>query len=520
MWHRTTANSVALLLTVATSMAAPQFTPRATHIDHQYLGGWEHFVGGGVAAFDCNNDQLPELYFAGGTAPATLLRNATGERGADIDFEKMAAEEIELTRVIGAYPLNINNDAHTDLVILRVGENMLFEGQGDCRFARSDLLDGLEVDHWTTAFSAIWEANQELPTLAFGNYVDRKDPEGPFGTCEPNIVLRPEGNRYNEATELTPGYCALSILFSDWSGQGQQDLRVSNDRHYYLNDGQEQLWQFTAERPHLVTAGEGWQKHQIWGMGIASRDINFDGVPEVYLTSMGDQKLHSLAQNAEGPTFTDAAYEKGITAHRPYLGDEGRPSTGWHAQFGDVQNDGLDDIFVAKGNVDQMIGVAMRDPNNLLVQQPDGRFVEQGDVAGIASLDRSRGGALIDLNLDGKLDLVVNNRRAEAEIYQNTTADPGNWLAIKLEQLAPNRDAIGAWIKVRTPERTYSREITVGGGHAGGQLAPAHFGLGDQAKVEMQVIWPDQTKSDWQTLETNQAYQVARDGAALVISAY
>lgn len=520
MWLRSIASTAILLAMTGTAIAAPQFTPRATHIDHQYLGGWEHFVGGGVAAFDCNDDQMPELYFAGGSAPATLLRNVTAERGADIDFEVMAASAIAVTGVTGAYPINVNNDAYTDIMILRVGENILFEGQGDCRFVRSKLLDGLEGDAWTTAFSATWQTGEKLPTLAFGNYVDRKDPEGPFGTCDVNYVLRPQGESYDKAITLAPGYCALSILFSDWGGRGQQDLRISNDRHYYLKDGQEQLWQFDADSAHLVTADEGWKKHQIWGMGIASRDINFDGTPEVYLTSMGDQKLHSLSPAANGPTFTDAAFDKGITAHRPYMGDDGRPSTGWHAAFGDVQNDGLDDIFVAKGNVDQMIGAAMHDPNNLLVQQPDGRFVEQGDVAGIASLERSRGGALIDLNMDGQVDLVVNNRRAKAEIYQNTTADMGDWLAIKLSQTGANRDAIGAWIKLRTPERTYSREITLGGGHAGGQLAPAHFGLGEQAKVDVQVIWPDQTKSDWQTLETNQTYQVERDGAELVISAF
>jgi hypothetical protein len=520
MWLKSV-TGIAIALTMAgTSVAAPQFTPRATHIEHQYLGGWEHFVGGGVAAFDCNNDQLPELYFAGGTAPATLLRNATDEHGADIDFEVMDVGAIAVTGVTGAYPINVNNDAYTDLVVLRVGENMLFEGQGDCQFTRSDLLDGLEGDAWTTAFSATWETGQARPTLAFGNYVNRKDPDGPFGTCDDNYVLRPQGERYEELTELSPGFCALSILFSDWAATGQQDLRISNDRHYYLNDGQEQLWQFDANGAHLVTADEGWKKHQIWGMGIASRDIDFDGTPEVYLTSMGDQKLHILDPEADGPTFTNVAFDRGITAHRPYLGDDGRPSTGWHAAFGDVQNDGLDDIFVAKGNVDQMIGVAMHDPNNLLVQQADGRFVEQGDVAGIASLDRSRGGALIDLNRDGLLDLVVNNRRANAEIYQNTTAGAGDWLAIKLTQPGHNRDAIGAWIKLRTADRTYSREITIGGGHAGGKLAPAHFGLGDQDNVDMQVIWPDQTVSDWQEIDSNRSYHVMREGSRLLIARY
>ncbi len=167
-----------------------------------------------------------------------------------------------------------------------------------------------------------------------------------------------------------------------------------------------------------------------------------------------------------------------------------------------------------------MISAAMQDPNNLLVQQPDGRFVEMGDVAGIASLARARGGALVDLNLDGRLDLVVNNRRSNVEIYQNMTSDSGNWLSVKLNQPDQNRDAVGAWIKLRTPERTYSREITIGGGHAGGTLAPAHFGLGANEQVEIMVIWPGSVSSNWHTIDANKHYRVTRKKDQALVEAY
>jgi hypothetical protein len=65
-----------------------------------------------------------------------------------------------------------------------------------------------------------------------------------------------------------------------------------------------------------------------------------------------------------------------VTAHRPYVGDDLRPSTAWHTQFEDVNNDGLVDLFIVKGNVDEMPDFAMHDPNNLLLQTPDGKFVE------------------------------------------------------------------------------------------------------------------------------------------------
>ena len=59
------------------AQAEPLFQPVAIP-DHVYSGGWEHFVGGGLAVFDCSGDGLPELYAAGGENPGTLLRNTSG----------------------------------------------------------------------------------------------------------------------------------------------------------------------------------------------------------------------------------------------------------------------------------------------------------------------------------------------------------------------------------------------------------------------------------------------------------
>jgi len=496
-----------------------RFEPRIGEIEHQYVGGWEHFVGGGVATFDCNDDRLPDLFVAGGSAPSKLLINKTDVNGS-LAFADQTPDTLAITSATGAYPIDIDSDGHKDLVVLRVGENKIYRGNGNCQFEPFEAVNLSSDDRWTTAFSATWEKNQNLPTLAFGNYVDRANPDGPFGACDTNQLYRPNNQHYDQPIELAPGHCALSMLISDWGRNGIPDLRISNDRHYYLKDGQEQLWSIGPE-PRQYGSDDGWVTHRLWGMGIASRDISGDGLPEIYLTSMGDQKLHSLSiDDAIKPTYSDAAYEKGITTHRPYMGDDGRPSTGWHVEFGDVQNDGLDDIFVAKGNVDQMISSAMADPNSLLVQQTDGRFVEQGNTANVGNPERSRGAALVDLNLDGKLDLVVINRRANMEIHQNVTADTGNWIGLSLKQPAPNLDAIGAWIEIDTGGQTIARELTIGGGHASGALVPQHFGLGAHKNAKLRIIWPDGQSSSWQEIEAQKYWVVERQGNDFRASAY
>ncbi|MBV7408324.1 CRTAC1 family protein [Maritimibacter sp. DP1N21-5] len=488
--------ALCLIASPAVAQEVPVFIPVPV-AEHIYAGGWEHFVGGGVAAFDCSGDGLPELYAAGGTNPAQLFLNDTPEPGATLAFHPETPEALALTGVIGAYPLDIDGDGELDLAVLRVGEDQLLRGLGNCAFEPFDL-GFTSADHWTTAFSVTWETGQTLPTLAFGTYVDRTRQDGPFEACDVTLLYRPEGDRYGPPTELAPGWCALSMLFTDWNRDGRADLRVSNDRHYYVRGGEEQMWAM-EETPRLYGPEDGWQSYKLWGMGIASRDISGDGFSDVYLTSMGDQKLQVFDHGAGGPVYTDATYGRGTTAHRPHVGGDGRPSTGWHAAFGDVNNDARDDIFVAKGNVEQMPDAAMKDPNSLLIQQEDRTFSEASVEAGIATMERSRGAALADLNLDGSLDLAVINRRAAMEVYQGP-APMGHWLLVRLQAPVPNTGGIGAFIELRTEAGTQTREVTVGGGHAGGDTGWMHFGLGDASEAEVRVIWPHDAVGDWQTI--------------------
>ena len=202
--------------------------------------------------------------------------------------------------------------------------------------------------------------------------------------------------------------------FSSATGTGREarDLRMTNDRHY-SSDGQEQLWKVAdGEPPRLYTEANGWQTLSIWGMGIASYDLTGDGYPEVYLTSQGDNKLQTLADGPDQPNYVDIALDRDANAHRPFTGDDLLlPSTAWHAEFQDVNNDTYIDLFVAKGNVEAMPEFAGADPSNLMLGGPDGTFTEGAGAAGIVNFARGRGAALADFNFDGLLDLVEVNRR-------------------------------------------------------------------------------------------------------------
>ncbi|MEP2641449.1 CRTAC1 family protein [Roseobacter sp.] len=443
---------------------------------HSYTGGWDHFVGGGVAVFDCNGDALPDLLAAGGTRPAHLMVNQGG-----MQFATAPLPDFDATT--GAYPLDVDGDGHLDVMLLRVGENQLLRGDGACGFTPANAAFGFDGGaRWSTAFSATWQG--DAPVMAIGNYVDRDDPNGPFEACDDNSLHHWTGDAF-AARDLSPGFCALSVLFAQ-DASGAKRLRLSNDRHYYVRAGSEQMYDLDAQR--FLGPEDGWNTLRLWGMGIASRDITGDGRAEVMLTSMGDQ-LMQIAQ-PDG-SYSRAPYGLGTYAQRPHLGDDGRPSTGWHAEFGDVNNDARPDLFIAKGNVDQMPGLAMEDPNSLLVQRPDGTFYEASVAAGVATVERSRGAALADLDGDGRLDLVVVNRRAPMELYRNITQGTGQWLAIDLRLDGPNTRAVGARVTLTAGGVTQTQEVTVGGGHAGGQAGPLHFGLGAADAADIVVHWPD-----------------------------
>jgi enediyne biosynthesis protein E4 len=90
-----------------------------------------------------------------------------------------------------------------------------------------------------------------------------------------------------------------------------------------------------------------------------------------------------------------------------------------------VNNDGRLDLFVAKGNVAKMPDFAALDPNNLFLGKADGTFVEAGDRAGVASMGIARGAQVVDLNLDGLLDIVTVNRWTPAEVWRQTGESAG-----------------------------------------------------------------------------------------------
>ena len=145
--------AVIAALSAAPAIADPLFVDRAPYLSLllPYTGGWEHFVGGGVASFDCDQDLFPELFVAGGASDAVLLRNTTNMRADAVSFSPRTPEILRISGVTGAYPFDLDGDGILDLFVMRVGENRLLKGGPDCTFLpfKNIRFDG--GNRWTTA---------------------------------------------------------------------------------------------------------------------------------------------------------------------------------------------------------------------------------------------------------------------------------------------------------------------------------------------------------------------------------
>jgi hypothetical protein len=96
-----------------------------------------------------------------------------------------------------------------------------------------------------------------------------------------------------------------------------------------------------------------------------------------------------------------------------------------------------------------------------------------------------------DFDGDGRIDAAVSALARPAELWWNRSPRAGHWLAFQLEGVRSNRDGIGAFIRVDTPDGPRFNHMTSSLGYASTSLGPVHFGLGPHAKApKVEIRWP------------------------------
>ena len=181
--------------------------------------------------------------------------------------------------------------------------------------------------------------------------------------------------------------------------------------------------------------------------------------------------------------FSDATYASRI----------GRLSTdhsGWGNGFVDLDNDGWKDLFTANSHVNDRVEAFeshIYKEANTIFRNVEGKFNDCTPPTMKTTVKAHRGAAFGDFNGDGRLDMVVSALGDAAELWQNTSPNPGNWIAFRLIGTRSNRDGIGARIRIANQWN----EMTSAVSYASASLIPVHFGVGKAQRVDdVEIRWP------------------------------
>jgi hypothetical protein len=503
-----------------TAKSGVDFVGKASHTSMKYL---LETMGSGVALFDYDNDGLLDLFCANGapladpTAPGTIPRktgpaywNRLYHQKKDGTFEDvtqkagLAGAGYDMGIAVGDY----DNDGYEDLYVTGYGGNHLYHNNGNGTFTDVTQSSGTGGSGWSTSAAWVDLDNDGLLDLVVLRYMkwDFSDiwcgehEPGHRAYCHPDLfppiaplVYHNEGNGHftEEAAKVgldKPGK-GLGIAIGDYDRDGHIDLFVANDsmlEFLYHNKGNG-TFEENGLMSEVAVDGDG---KTYAGMGVAFQDADNDGLPDLMVTDLANQKYALYKNNGDG-SFTYDTYSSGV-------GGETLLHSGWGTAFLDYDNDGLKDLVVAQGHDIDNISLDFpqlhyKEPLLLLHNDGGEKFTDVSAASGGVFKERwvGRGLARGDLNNDGRPDLVVSTNDGPTYVVMNETKNANHWITLELVGHKSNRDAIGAVIQLTTAKGPQWWTVSTAGSYLSSSDKRAHFGLGTEAEAKsIEIHWP------------------------------
>ena len=523
--HRLLLAAALLLLLPAVASAQPLFVDEAASrgLDFTYQNGagpdlyYPEIFGAGAALFDYDGDGDLDVYLLQGgpldAEPAARPTDRLFRQDRDGSFVDVTASSgggaVSGGYGMGAATGDIDGDGDPDLYITRFGPNQLLRNQGDGTFVDVTASAGVDDPRWSVPavfFDA--DADGDLD-LYVGNYVDFSfavhrecfAESGARDYCKPQVyralpdrlflnrgdgTFDDAGARAGLADAAGP---ALGAVAEDFDGDGRLDLYVANDGTENFQWMAQGGGAFVDDALLAGTALSGEGKPE-GSMGVDARDVDGDGDVDLFMTHLV-RETHTLYLNEGDGLFHDATLELGLsTATFPY--------TGFGAAWIDVQNDGRLDLLIVNGAVQAIESrVRARDPfpygepNQLLVQGADGRYVETAAGEDLARAEVSRGAAFGDVDGDGAVDVLVTNNDGPPRLLMNRTRERGHWFGVRVLG-ASGGDALGARIALGGPETVAWHRIRTEGSYLSANDPRRFLGLGARRTPgDLLVEWPD-----------------------------
>jgi hypothetical protein len=494
---------------------------------------------GGVGIFDYNNDGLLDLYFANGARLPDmdksdpkffnrLYRNNGDGTFTDVTLQAgVQGSHYGMGVAVGDY----DNDGHQDLLLTGANGYQLFHNNGNGTFTDVTVAAGLPRVHpdFAKAFSvaAGWfdYDNDGFLDLMVVNYI-KWSPEtepachtnGARGYCNPdvftglpNLLFHNNGDgTFTDVSESSGIFKhvgkGMGIAFADYDEDGFLDVFVSNDtfRNFLFHNNGNGTFSEVG-----ILSGVAYPENgkSVAGMGADFRDIDNDGLPDIFETAMFHDNF-LLFRNLGKGLFEYASPASRISLATSQL-------TAWGTGIYDFDNDGWKDIFTSNAaildNEEEVDRLPYKIPNSLLKNNRDGTFVDVGPLAGKSFNVPAahRGAAFGDLNNDGRIDIVTNCLNSNPEILMNRTENGHHWLLINLIGTRSNRDGIGARIKLTAGSGVQHNHATTSVGYGSASDKRVHFGLGPSAKADkIEIIWPSGVRQRLTNIAADQVLTV------------
>jgi hypothetical protein len=180
----------------------------------------------------------------------------------------------------------------------------------------------------------------------------------------------------------------------------------------------------------------------------------------------------------------------------------GQKNVGWGTGFIDFDLDGWEDLFVSNGHAIRFPtapGVTRRQRPTLLMNRGRGRFLPAGKRLGPYGQEEhlGRGVAFVDLDNDGRVDVVLAHMNEPAVLLRNVAPEKHSWLGLELVG-AGHADVVGARVVLEAGGRAQTRFARGGGSYASSSDRRLVFGLGRTDRIDkLSVTWPDGRRQEW-----------------------
>lgn len=488
--------------------------------------------GSGITVFDYNNDGLMDLFMMTGTylpgisdeggkgfanSRDKLYRN-NGNGTFTETGVKAGLDDLQWSMAAGAIDLDL--DGFEDLFLLNYGSNVFYHNNGDGTFKdiTSELrLSGPEKLNGFTKWSigvSYWDYNMDgRLDVMVGNFL-AFDPDY-VSTQTPGMMPHPSEYRGQASLLYEQQVDGSFSEVTNKAGLYYPDSKCMGLTVFdYDHDGDLDIFQANDHHYNfLFRNDQGSYKEVGVASGVAANskgqetgsmhatpgDVDGDGLVDVFVS---DLKYGALYRNMGNGLFEDITEKSGIAASMAGKG-------GWGAAFFDFDNDGDLDLITANGTAEELI---LQYPL-LMENDGSGNFKDVGKNHGsYFSKKRSgRGLVVLDYDNDGDLDVCISHvdLTAGAVLLENEGGNANNWLGLTLKGDLGLASGIGAKVTVTSGDM---RQVLVNqwtNGYLSNKDSRLHVGLGSNESIEEMVIsWPDGVEEVFKQVPVNKYLEI------------